>query len=350
MAASEDASGPPDTAGETTSAKTLSGSSQAAILLMALGEEEAAGVLRYLEPAEVQVLGEAMGAIRGVSQEQIGETLDDFVGRIRQESSLGLGSAEWFRTTLIRALGEDKAKGVFARMGDANPRAGLTALKWMDARVIARIMHGEHPQTIATVLSQLPPEQAGDVLNRLPSEQHADIVMRVSRLDTLHPAALAELDEIIEQLFAEDTDVELSGIGGVQYASEILNGVSKEAETSILETIDGLDQDLAAELREGMFIFENLLGIDDRGMQTLLREVPGEKLIVALKGTSEELSAKIFRNMSSRAADIMRDDLAAKGPVKLSEVEAAQREVLVIAKRLAEEDKIALGGKGDEYV
>ena len=328
---------------------TLSSPAQAAILLMALGEEEAAGVLRYMEPAEVQILGEAMSRIEAVSQEQIGSTLGDFVKRIRHESSLGLGSAEWFRSTLIRAVGEDKAKGVLSRMPDRN-RGGLSGLKWIEASVIGRILRHEHPQTIATVLSQLPPTKAGDVLNRLPPEHHADIILRVSRLDKLHPAALAELDEIIEQLFAEDAEVELSGLGGIQSASEILNGVSKEAETRILETIDGIDQELAIGLREGMFIFENLNAVSDRGMQALLREVPGEELILALKGCSAALTEKILGNMSARAADILRDDLAAKGPVRLSEVEAAQREILTVAKRMAEEGKLALSSKDDEYV
>ena len=330
--------------------ESLSGPSQAAILLMALGEEEAVSILRHMEPAEVQSLGEAMGRIRGVSQDQIGQTLGDFVGRVRDQSSLGLGSADWFRSTVTRALGDDKAKGVLSKMRDADERSGLTALKWMDASVIARIMRNEHPQTVATVLSQLPPGQAGDVLDRLPGDRHPDIIMRVSKLDTLHPAALAELDEIIEQLFAEDADVELSGVGGVQNASEILNGVSKDAETHILDTINKLDKKLATELREGMFIFENLEEVADRGMQKLLREVPGEDLILALKGASQTLADKIFRNMSARAADILRDDLAAKGPVKLSEVETAQREILVVAKRLADDGSIALTSKGDEYV
>jgi len=327
----------------------LPGPSQAAILLMALGEEEAAGVLRFMEPSEVRLLGEAMGVIDGVSQDQIGDTLDAFVGRIRHESSLGFDSAGWFRSALTKAVGPEKASGVLARM-PGRERGALSALKWMDAGVIARIMRHEHPQTMATVLSQLPPTQAGDVLNRLPSECHADVIMRVSRLDTLHPSALVELDEIIEQLFAEDAEVELSAVGGVQSASEILNGVSKDAESRILGSIDVVDSELAGALREGMFVFENLAVVDDRGMQTLLREVPGDALILALKGTSAGLSEKIFRNMSTRAADILRDDLAAKGPVRLSEVEGAQREILTIARRLADESVIALAGKGDEYV
>jgi len=345
-AARGEASGPETALAE----QILSGPSQAAILLMSLGEEEAVEILRHMEPSEVQALGNAMGELHGVSQEQIARTLDVFVERVRGESALGLGSADWFKTTLTRAVGEDKAKGVLSRMRDPMQRNGLTALKWMEPSVIARIMRHEHPQTVATVLSQLPPVQAGNVLNRLPEALHPDIVMRVSRLDTLHPAALAELDEIIEQLFAEDADVELAGVGGVQNASEILNGVSKEAERHILETIDALDGDLADRLREGMFVFENIEAIDDRGMQRVLRDVRGEDLVLALKGASAALSERIFRNMSSRAADILRDDLAAKGPVKLSEVEAAQREVIAVVKALAEEGVVALTSKGDEYV
>jgi flagellar motor switch protein FliG len=328
----------------------LSGSSQAAILLMALGEEEAASILQHMEPAEVQALGEAMTAINGVSQTQIGETLDQFIECIGRESSLGLGSADYFKSTLTRALGKDKATSVLSQMDTVDKEQGLTALKWIDARVVAKIIRHEHPQIIATVLSQLPRDQAGEILDKLPAESHADIVMRITRLDKVHPVALSDLDEIIQQLFENNAEIELSGIGGVQTASEILNGVSKDSEEKILESIDEQDSELGEKIREGMFIFENLMAVDDRGMQALLRELSNDNLIIALKGASEDLQQKIFRNMSKRASELLKDDLAAKGPVKLSDVETAQREILTTAKQLAEDGKIALGGKGDDFV
>lgn len=328
----------------------MSGSCQAAILLMALGEEEAAGILQHMKPAEVQALGEAMSAINGVTQEQIGDTLDQFVSRVRNESSLGLESASYFKSTLTRALGKDKATSVLSRMQPAEDDQGLTALKWMDARVVAKIIRNEHPQIMATVLSQLERDQAGSVLDLLPEDLRTDIVMRIVQLDKLHPAALADLNEVIQELFENNATIELSGIGGVQVAAEILNGVSKESEEMILEAIEAADGDIVEKIKEGMFIFENLLNVSDRDTQTMLRDLSNDDLIIALKGASQELQAKIFRNMSSRAADLLRDDLDAKGPVKLSDVQTAQRTILVTAKQLAEDGKISLGAKGDDYV
>ena len=336
----------PDDQGST----TVRGASQAAILLMALGEEEAANVLRHMEPDEVQSLGEAMGAIKGVSQDEIGATLDGFVGEVRGESSLGLDSAEYFTTTLKRAIGEGKAENVLSNMPDVETGSALDALKWMHPSVVARVLRDEHPQIIATVLCRMSSEQAGDVIGRLPEDIHADLVMRITRLDRIHPAALSELDEIITELFDRDSTVELTGIGGVQSASDLLNAVPKDTEEKILDIIDERDDELGRVLREGMFLFESLEMLSDRNMQNLLREIQSEMLLVALKGASEVFSGKVFKNMSSRAADILRDDLAAKGPVRLSEVEQAQRDIIGIAKRLADEDKIQLGGKGDDFV
>lgn len=337
-------------AGDTTEKTPMSGSCQAAILLMALGEEEAASILQHMKPAEVQALGEAMSAINGVTQEQIGTTLDQFVSRVRNESSLGLESASYFKSTLTRALGKDKATSVLSRMQPNEDDQGLTALKWMDARVVAKIIRNEHPQIMATVLSQLEREQAGAVLDLLPEELRTDIVMRIVQLDKLHPAALADLNDVIQELFENNATIELSGIGGVQVAAEILNGVSKQSEEAILEAIDAADSDVGDKIKEGMFIFENLLNVTDRDTQTMLRDLSNDDLIIALKGASQELQAKIFRNMSSRAADLLRDDLDAKGPVKLSDVQTAQRAILVTAKQLAEDGKISLGAKGDDYV
>ena len=328
----------------------ISGCSRAAILLMALGEDEASSILKYMEPGEVQSIGEAMTSITSVSQEQIGNTLDHFVDRIGKESSLGFGSADYFKSTLTKAVGKDKATSVISRIDAGSEQKGLEALQWMDARVVTKLICDEHPQFIATVLSQLPREQAGEVLNRLPSELHADVIIRITQLDEIHPAALVELDEIIQQVFENNAEVELSGIGGVRVASEILNGVSKEAEESIFETIESLDNELCEKIREGMFIFENLLTLDDRGMQSLLREVSSEHLILALKGSSAEIQTKIFKNMSERAALLLKDDLDAKGPVKLSDVENSQRDILKTAHQLAEDGKIALSSKGDDFV
>lgn len=328
----------------------LSGSSQAAILLMALGEEEAASVLRHLKPEEVQVLGEAMSAIEGVSQQQIGSTLDAFISRVRNESSLGMEASSYFKSTLTRALGEDRASNVLSQMTPKEDEVGLSTLKWMDVRVVAKVIRNEHPQIMATVLSQLSREKAGELLDLIPESKRADVLMRVVKLDKLHPAALADLNEVITELFESDATVEIAGLGGIQVAAEILNGVSKDTEGSVLERLEEMDTEIVERIKEGMFIFENLLKVSDRDIQTLLRETSNDNLILALKGASQELQTKIFKNMSSRAAELLKDDLDAKGPVKLSEVEVAQRSILTIATELAEEEKISLGGKDDDFV
>ena len=328
----------------------LSGSSQAAILLMAIGEEDAATVLKHMRPEEVQAVGEAMAAINGVTQEQIGETLDEFINRVRNESSLGLESAKYFKSTLTRALGKDKATSVLASMEPMDDDSGLSSLQWMDPRVVAKIISREHPQIIATVLSQLKSQQAGAVLDLLPDDIRADIMMRIVRLDKIHPTALTDLNEIIQELFENNATIEISGLGGVSSVADILNSVSKEAEEQILVAIEETDSDIVAQIRESMFIFENLLAVTDRDTQTLLRDLSNEDLILALKGASAEMQEKIFRNMSSRAAELLKDDLEAKGPVRLSEVEEAQRTILTAAKQAAEDGKISLGGKGDDYV
>ena len=328
----------------------LSGSTQAAILLMALGEEEAATVLKHMKPEEVQAVGEAMAAINGVTQEQIGETLDEFINRVRNESSLGLESAKYFKSTLTRALGKDKATSVLAGMEPMDDDSGLSSLQWMDPRVVAKIISKEHPQIIATVLSQLKSQQAGAVLDLLPDNIRPDIMLRIVKLDKIHPSALADLNEIIQELFENNGTIEISGLGGITAVAGILNSVSKDAEEQILLAIEENDSDIVAQIKESMFIFENLLAVSDRDIQTLLRGLSNDDLILALKGASVEMQEKIYRNMSSRAAELLKDDLEAKGPVRLSEVEAAQRSILTAAKEAADEDKISLGGKGEDFV
>ncbi len=334
----------------TKAADSLDGPAHAAILLMALGEEKAASILKHMEPTEVQLLGEAMSSIAGVSQGQIGDTLDKFIGRIKDESSLGMGSQDYLRRTLTRALGYEKANSVMGQITIDSGSVGLQSLKWMHPRAVANIIFHEHPQVIAIVLAHLQREQAGKVLGLLPATIHSDVLIRIAKIDTVHPAALEELNDIIQLRFEENSQTEITGIGGVSVAAEILNGVSKEAEASAIEKLDEIDSELSREIQDKMFIFDNLMSVDDRGMQSLLREVTTDKLIFALKGASSELQQKIFRNMSKRAAEMLKDDLDAKGPVRLAEVEDAQKEVLTVALRLSEEGTISLGGKGDDFV
>ncbi|HBR96122.1 MAG TPA: flagellar motor switch protein FliG [Gammaproteobacteria bacterium] len=328
----------------------LNGPAHAAILLMALGEEKAANILKHMEPGEVQTLGEAMSCIDSVSQGQIGGILDKFVGKIKTESSLSLGSRDYLKKTLTRALGQERAGSILGQIHMEGGPIGLDSLKWMHPRAVANIIYNEHPQIIAIVLAHLEREQAGRVLGLLPQHVHTDVILRITKLDTIHPDALQELNEIIQRLFEENSQTELTGIGGINVAAEILNGVSKDDEAAALEKLEEMDPDLCQRIQDKMFIFDNLMTVDDRGMQALLREVSTDKLIIALKGAAHEMQEKIFRNMSKRAAEMLRDDLAAKGPVRLAEVEEAQREILTVALRMSEEGTIALGGKGDDFV
>ena len=330
--------------------ETVHGRESAAILLMSLGEENAASVLKYMDPAEVQAIGEVMADMAPVTQDEIGRTLDGFVQKIEGHSSLNVGSRRYLQKILENALGTEQAIGVLSQLGKNSLAPALDSLKWMPHKVVAKIIGSEHPQYIAIVLSYLDQEKGAAVLEFLDEEHKTDIVLRLARLDTVHPTALREIDVILERKFSINSQVELSGAGGVKKAAEILNSISSEQEAEILEKISELDSDLADEIRDSLFVFENLLEIDGRGMQAVLREISGDLLVSALKGASEELKEKIFTNMSSRAAVLLKDDLEAKGPIRLTEVEEAQKEILATVTQLAEDGKIQLGGKDDAFV
>lgn len=328
----------------------MSGAERAAVFLMSLGEDEAAKILKYMDPTEVQTLGSAMTSLASVTQAHISTALDQFMNNIGNESSLSIGSQEYLKKILTRAMGREKANSMMSKVVIGDQPRGLEALRWMAPTAIARVIRGENPQIIAIILTHLDREQAGEVLGLMPDDVQSDIMMRIAALDKVHPTALEELDEILERRFAEDPDVELSGIGGTKAAAEILNTVDADTETRVMEIIHEADSDMGADIQEKMFVFENLLGLDERGFQTLLREVANEKIVLALKGASKAMSDKIFRNMSKNAAEMMRDDLEAMGPVRLTEVEEAQKSIIAIAQRMNEEGQIALAGKGDDFV
>jgi len=328
-----------------------SGVEQAAILLLSLGEQDAAQVLKHLGAKEVQKVGAAMAQLAGISREEVSGVLGNFATRVEQQSSLGVDSDEYVRKVLNEALGAEKAGGVIDRILRGRSSRGLEAVKWMEPKAVAAMLRQEHPQIIAIVLSYLEPEQAGEVLAALPEDMRPDVIVRIATLDGVHPSALNELDEVLEKQFAGSSTAKTGGFGGPKVAAAILNLVGSGAETKIIEEIAKGDATLGQKLQDLMFVFEDLKSIDDRGMQELLREVPGDKLILALKATDEELKQKFFKNMSERASQMLKDDLEAKGPVKLSEVEEAQKEILVTARRMADEGRVQLGGKGgEEYV
>ena len=329
----------------------LDGLQQAAVFLMSVGEEEASEILKHLGPKEVQSIGEAMAMMSNVGKDKASGVLQDFNSIVGGQTALGMGSEDYLRNVMTKALGKDKAGGVIDRILLGRQSKGLEALKWMEPRSIAEVIRLEHPQIIAIVLSFLEADQAGQVLGNLPENTRSDIMMRIASLEAIQPSALFELDEILEKQFAgNEGNIRSSSVGGIKTAADILNFVDGAAEASIMEGIKNVDEDLGQEIEDSMFVFDNLAEVDDRGIQALLREVSSDILIVALKGADEAVKEKILKNMSKRAAEMLRDDLEASGPVKLSEVEDAQREILSVARRMAEAGDIALSSGGDEYV
>ncbi|MCB1752524.1 MAG: flagellar motor switch protein FliG [Gammaproteobacteria bacterium] len=331
-------------------ATKLKGVDRAAILLLALGEADAAAILTHMGPKEVQELGLAMAGMTNVRTESMETVMRSFVDTLRDQTSLGVDSDEYIRNVLNKALGVDKAGGVIDRILLGRNSKGLEQLKWMDARSIAELIRLEHPQIIAIVLSFLDPDQAAEVLALFPERMRPDIIMRIATLDGIQPAALQELDEILEKQFTGASNVKSSSLGGVKTAANILNLIEGSIESNIIEQVTSADQDLAQEIQDNMFVFENLIEVDDRGIQTLLREVASDQLMLALRGAEEGLKEKIFKNMSKRAAEMLRDDLEAAAPARLSDVEAAQKEILSVTRRLAEAGEIMLGGGGEDFV
>lgn len=328
----------------------MTGVDRAAIFLMSLGEEEAAMVMKHMGPKEVQAVGMAMAELSNVTQEHAKYVMNDFIKIIQTQTALGVDSDDYVRRMLEGALGADKASGMIDRILLGRNSKGLEQLKWMEARSVAEFIRLEHPQIIAIVLSYLEADQSAEVLAQFPDRVRADIVMRIASLDGVQPAALKELDEIMERQFSGKGGPQTSSIGGIKTAAEILNLVDGSIEADIMDQIKEIDADLGQQIQDKMFVFDNLIDVDDRGIQALLREVSTDNLLLSLKAAEEGLKEKIFKNMSKRAAEMLRDDLEARGPVKLSEVEAAQKEILAIARRMSDAGEIVLGGGGDEMV
>lgn len=330
---------------------SMDGAQKAAIFLMVIGEGPAADVMKHLGPREVQRIGVAMSELEVVSPANVSSAVVEFTQLVRQHTGIGIGTEDYIRTVLTNALGEDKASGVIDRILLSGNSKGLESLKWMDARAIVELISFEHPQIIAIVLSYLDSDQAAEILSELPEDSRADLLLRIATMDGIQPAAMRELNDMLEQQLRGGAGGQQSSMGGVKCAAEILNFVDRGIEAKISEQISESDAGLAEQIQDLMFTFENLADIDDRAVQTLLREISTDNLVVALKGTDETLQEKIFSNMSQRASEMLREDLDAKGPVKVSEVEMAQKEILGIARRLADEGTISLGsGGGEEMV
>jgi flagellar motor switch protein FliG len=324
------------------------GIQKGAILLLALGEDEAAEVMKFLGPREVQKLGAAMSAMKAVQSEELEAVLEDFRTETEQNTSIGLDSDEYIRSVMTKALGDDKASSLLNRILGARDASGIESLKWMDAQSVADLIRNEHPQIIATILVHLERYHACEVIGHFTERLRNDVVLRIATLDGVQPAALRELNEVLTKLLTGNESLKKKPMGGVRAAAEILNFLSGENEASVMTNLKNYDGDMAQKIMDEMFVFDNIMDIDDRGIQVMLREVQSESLIVALKGASQDLREKIFKNMSQRAAEMMREDLESKGPVRLSEVEAQQKEILQVVRRLADEGQIMLGAKGDD--
>ncbi|HZP85411.1 MAG TPA: flagellar motor switch protein FliG [Burkholderiales bacterium] len=324
------------------------GVTRSAILLMSIGEEEAVEVFKHLGPKEVQKLGQAMAKLTNVSREEVADVLREFRQTAGQQTSIGTAADQYLRSVLTRALGNEKAGPLIDRILQGQDVSGIESLKWMDSDSIAELIKNEHPQIIATILVHLDPDQAAEVLSKFNERLRNDAMLRIATLEGVQPAALRDLNEVLMQLLAGTDKLKKSARGGIDAAADILNYLGATFEAAVTAHIRETDADLAQHIQDKMFVFDNLVDLDDRSIQLLLREVQSDSLIVALKGTSEALREKIFKNMSQRAAEMLRDDLEAKGPVRLSEVESEQREILRVVRRLAEEGQIVLGGRGDE--
>jgi flagellar motor switch protein FliG len=329
---------------------SLTGAQRAAVLMLLLGEQQAAEIIRFLNPKEVQSLGAAMVSVADLSQEAVNVVLDEFVTTLKRQTSLGLGTSDYVEKVLKRALGDDKASSVLSRIMPGQGSKGLEILKWMDARSIAEMIRGEHPQVVAIILSVLEHTVAADVLNFLPTEARPEIIQRIASLDTVQPSAMEELEQIMMKQFASNSSSKSSSFGGVKAAAQIMNSVKVELESSIMSGLSVIDSDLMQKIQDNMFTFENLVGVDNRGIQAIMRKAEPDLLMVALKGAPDFVKDKFLDNMSARARVMFVDDMESKGPLRITEVEEAQKNVMRLARKLSDAGELVLAGGGDGFV
>ncbi|HET6434859.1 MAG TPA: flagellar motor switch protein FliG [Xanthomonadaceae bacterium] len=327
----------------------MTGVQRAAVVLLSLGEQQAAEVLKHMSAKEVQKLGLAMTSVGNVPRDAITRVFDDFVDVLAQPS-LGAGADEYVRAVLVQALGEERANSLIDRILMGRNTSGLDTLKWMEPRAIAELVRNEHPQIIAIVMAHLDADQAADVLKCLPDRTRADVLMRIATLDGIPPNALNELNDVMARQFAGSQNIKSSSVGGIKVAANILNFMDGGQDEALLGAIGEVDEVLGTQIRDLMFVFDNLAEIDDRAMQAVLRDVPSDKLAIALRGADPKVKDKITSNMSQRAAEILVEDMEARGPVRLAEVESAQKEILAIVRKMAESGEIVLSAKAETFV
>ncbi len=325
---------------------------RAAILLLALGEDEASEVMKHLGPRDVQKLGIAMATLTSVGHAQVESALLEFRSATEQKSNFGQDSDEYIRTVLNKALGEDIASGLLSRILQSRDASGIESLKWMDAQTVADLIRNEHPQILAAILVHLEPDQSSEILGFLGDRLRQDVMLRIATLDGVKPQALRELNDVLTKLLSGNENLNKKSIGGIRAAAEIMNFMSGDNESKLMEGLKNYDSEMAQKIMDEMFIFDDILGIEDSSIQLILRDVQSETLIIALKGATEEMRSKIFKNMSGRAAEMLKEDLETRGPVKLSDVESNQKQILQLVRKLADEGTIMLSGKGgeDQYV
>lgn len=324
------------------------GLENAAILLMSLGEEEAAGVFKHLTPKEVQGLGETIQKMKSISRERVDGVLELFNNTAADQSMLVSDTDEYVKAVLRKALGDDKANLLIDRIMQGGDTAGIESLKWMDPGSVGELLRIEHPQIVAAILVHLDFDHAADVLKTFSERQRNEVLVRVATLDGIQPSALEDLNEVMGKVLAGGEKMRKTKLGGVKAAAEMINLMGTSVETAVLDYIREADNDLAQKIMDNMFTFDDLEKIDDKGIQALLKEVQSESLVIALKGATPEMREKVFKNMSTRAAETLREDLESRGPVRVSEVEAEQKEMLKVVRRLADEGQIVLRGGGDD--
>ena len=327
----------------------LTGTQRAAVLMLLLGEEQAANIIRFLSPKEVQGLGAAMVQVAELSQEAVNAVLDEFLAEIKRQTNLGLGTSDYVDKVFRRALGDDKAASVLGRINPGHGSKGLEILTWMDARSIADMIQAEHPQVVAIILSVLETGVAAEVLNFLPADARAEIMQRVASLEQVQPSAMDELEAIMKKQFSTNSSSKSSSLGGVKAAANILNLTKTALEAAVMSGLRDIDPDLMQQIQDNMFTFENLVGVDNKGIAKIMANVEPDMMMKALKGASEAVKEKFLGSMSERARGMFRDDMEALPPMRLSDVEMAQKMVMRAARKLADAGDLVLGG-GADYV
>jgi flagellar motor switch protein FliG len=331
-------------------ARELSKAERAALLLFSLGEERAAAVLKHIEPKDVQVIGFAMARLADISPIMVDDVLEEIIMAIKNLSSLGIESDGYIRKMLVQALGEEKASGIIERIFVSSGGKGIEQLKWMDTLSVADLVRLEHPQIGAIILSLLGSDKASEVMSRLPENIRSDLLIRIATMQGVQPSALRELDEIMEKQLSGSETVKATLLGGIEAAANILNFMDGGISSDVLAQVSENDAELALKIQDKMFVFEDLSSMSASAMQIILREIQTGQLLLALRGASEELKTKIYTNMSKRAADILKDDLEASPPAKLSDVELAQKEILGVVKGLIDVGTIKLGEGADDLI